>query len=113
MDIPETIYPDPHLGHTLTDNNIDGLNLDAKVDNDKDGIPQIVVPQAEIPNLSGTEYGVINDRCNIASSLDRSSTDLFGGIPVVIIMGDFYQFPPVKGQALWKLGCHVTSYTLL
>jgi hypothetical protein len=44
----------------------------------------------------------MNDRCNIARSLDRSSTDLFGGIPIIIVMGDFYQVPPVKGPALWK-----------
>ncbi|OOQ86318.1 hypothetical protein PEBR_21867 [Penicillium brasilianum] len=37
-----------------------------------------------------------------ARSLDRSSPDLFGGLPVVILMGDFFQFPPVRGPALWK-----------
>jgi hypothetical protein len=29
------------------------------------------------------------------------SPDL-GGLPVVILMGDFHQFPPVQGQPLWK-----------
>jgi len=38
----------------------------------------------------------------IAKSLDRSSPDLFGGVPIVIFMGDFFQFPPVKGPALWR-----------
>jgi hypothetical protein len=34
--------------------------------------------------------------------LDRNSTDFFGGLPVVILMGDFFQFPPVRGPPLWK-----------
>ncbi|WP_375449089.1 AAA family ATPase [uncultured Nostoc sp.] len=29
------------------------------------------------------------------------STALFGGLPLVILMGDFYQFAPVSGHALW------------
>lgn len=45
---------------------------------------------------------VIDNYCKIARSLDRSSTDLFGGLPVVIFIGDFFQFPPVWGLALWK-----------
>ena len=56
----------------------------------------------EISMVDQSMLSTINDRCNIARSLDRSSTDLFGGIPVVIVMGDFYQFPPVKGTPLWK-----------
>lgn len=35
-------------------------------------------------------------------SQDRESPDLFGGLPIVMIMGDFFQFPPVKGTPLWK-----------
>lgn len=30
-----------------------------------------------------------------------SSTALFGDLPLVILMGDFYQFAPVSGYALW------------
>ena len=56
----------------------------------------------EISMVDQNMLSTINDRCNIARSLDRGSTDLFGGIPIVIVMGDFYQFPPVKGTALWK-----------
>jgi Helitron helicase-like domain at N-terminus/PIF1-like helicase len=56
----------------------------------------------EISMVDLSMLSTINDRCNIARSLDRSSTDLFGGIPIIIVMGDFYQFPPVKGTALWK-----------
>ncbi|KAJ5142747.1 uncharacterized protein N7515_001534 [Penicillium bovifimosum] len=45
---------------------------------------------------------VINDQCKAARSLPRSSPDLFGGLPVVILIGDFFQFPPVRGPPLWK-----------
>jgi hypothetical protein len=44
----------------------------------------------------------INNQCKIAKSLDRSSPDLFGGLPIVIFMGDFFQFPPINGPPLWK-----------
>ncbi|KAL3482802.1 hypothetical protein BJX62DRAFT_231438 [Aspergillus germanicus] len=40
----------------------------------------------------------INSHCKSARSLDRTSPDLFGGLPIVILMGDFYQFPPVQGN---------------
>ncbi|KAJ6125807.1 hypothetical protein N7471_010300 [Penicillium samsonianum] len=45
---------------------------------------------------------VINNQCKVARSLPRSSPDLFGGLPIVILMGDFFQFPPVRGPPLWK-----------
>jgi hypothetical protein len=45
---------------------------------------------------------VVKNHFMIARSLDRSSPDLFGGLPVVILKGDFFQFPPVRGPALWK-----------
>ena len=58
-----------------------------------------------IDEISMTDLNMlstINNQCKIAKSLDRNSPDLFGGLPVVIFMGDFYQFPPVRGLALWK-----------
>jgi hypothetical protein len=42
----------------------------------------------------------INSQCKIVRSLERSSPELFGGLPIVILMGDFHQFPPVRGPAL-------------
>ena len=45
---------------------------------------------------------VINNQCKVARSLPRSSPDLFGGLPIMILMGDFFQFPPVRGPPLWK-----------
>ncbi|KAJ5098843.1 hypothetical protein N7532_005844 [Penicillium argentinense] len=56
----------------------------------------------EMSMMDLTMLSVVNNHCRIARSLDRSSTELFGGLPVVILMGDFFQFPPVRGPALWK-----------
>jgi hypothetical protein len=61
----------------------------------------MIIDEASMIDLSA--LSIINARCKVARSLDRSSTDLFGGLPVVILMGDFHQFPPVQGQPLWKL----------
>ena len=51
----------------------------------------------EISMIDLAALSIINTHCKIARSLDRSSPDLFGGLPVVILMGDFH------GQPLWKL----------
>jgi hypothetical protein len=56
----------------------------------------------EVSMIDLSALSIINTHSKVARSLDRSSPDLFGGLPVVILMGDFYQFPPVQGQALWK-----------
>lgn len=56
----------------------------------------------EMGMMDLTMLGMINNHCRIARSLDRSSPDFLGGLPVVIPMGDFFQFPPVRGPALWK-----------
>ena len=56
----------------------------------------------EVSMMDLTMVSVIDNHCKIAKSLDRSSTDLFGGLPVVIFIGDSFQFPPVRGPALWK-----------
>ena len=61
------------------------------------------IPFGSLSMVDLSALSIINTHCKIARSLDRSSPDLFGGLPIVILMGDFYQFPPVQGQALWKL----------
>jgi PIF1-like helicase len=33
----------------------------------------------------------INSRCKMARSLSPDSPELFGGLPIVVLMGDFYQ----------------------
>lgn len=42
----------------------------------------------------------INRQYKIIKSLDRNLPDLFSGLLTVIFMGNFYQFPPVRGLAL-------------
>jgi hypothetical protein len=58
----------------------------------------MIVDEVSMMDLS--MLSVIDDHCKTARSLDRSSTDFFGGLPVVILMGDFFQFPPVRGPPL-------------
>ena len=57
----------------------------------------------EVSMIDLSALSTINAHCKIARSLHRSSPDLFGGLPLVMFMGDFHQFPPVRGQPLWKL----------
>jgi hypothetical protein len=45
---------------------------------------------------------IINNHYKTAQSLDKTSTNFFGGIPMVILMSDFYQFPPIHGLLMWK-----------
>ncbi|KAJ5751428.1 uncharacterized protein N7511_008393 [Penicillium nucicola] len=56
----------------------------------------------EISMMDFSMLSVINSHCKTARSLDRRSPDLFSALPIVILMGDFFQFPPVRGPALWK-----------
>ncbi len=46
----------------------------------------------------------INQRCAYLKGLPDSSTQLFGGLDIVILMGDFFQFSPVNrgARALWQ-----------
>jgi hypothetical protein len=60
----------------------------------------MIIDEASMTDLS--MFSTINNQCKIARSLDRSSPDLFGGLPIVVLMGDFHQFSPVRGPALWK-----------
>jgi hypothetical protein len=60
----------------------------------------MIIDEVSMTDLS--MLSTINNQCKIARSLDRSSPDLFGGLPIVILMGDFHQFSPVRGPALWK-----------
>ncbi|KAJ5215235.1 uncharacterized protein N7498_001642 [Penicillium cinerascens] len=54
----------------------------------------------EISMVDLKMLSVINNQCKVARSLPRSSPDLFGGLLVVILIGDFFQFPPVRGPPL-------------
>ena len=56
----------------------------------------------EISMMNLSMLSKINNQCKKAKSLNRSSPDLFGGLPIIIFMGDFYQFSLIRGPALWK-----------
>ncbi|GFF73112.1 hypothetical protein IFM60648_03855 [Aspergillus lentulus] len=48
----------------------------------------------EVSMMDLRMISVIDNQCKIVKALDRSSPDLFGGLPVVIFIGDLFQFPP-------------------
>lgn len=56
----------------------------------------------EVSMLDLRMVTVMDVQCKIAKTLDRSSPDHFGCLPVVIFIGDCFQFPPVLGPALWN-----------
>lgn len=81
----------------------------------------------EISMVSLENFVQINDRCDAIWDLNRASDTVFGGIPVVIFLGDFNQFRPVRGHAIWSqtindiavlqsgksLWCHFTRVVFL
>lgn len=48
----------------------------------------MIVDEVSIVDLS--MLSVINNYCKIARSLDRGSPDLFGSLPIVILIGNFF-----------------------
>ena len=44
----------------------------------------------------------IHKQCNAVKNPDGNSTAVFGGLPVVIVLGDMHQFSPVRAKALWQ-----------
>jgi hypothetical protein len=56
----------------------------------------------EISMVSLENLVQINDRCNTIWDLNRVSDTVFGGLPIVIFIGDFNQFRPVRGHAIWN-----------
>jgi hypothetical protein len=63
---------------------------------------KIIMLIDEVSMMDLGMISVIDNQCKIARSLDRNSTNLFGGLLIVIFIGDFFQFPPVRGTPLWK-----------
>ncbi|CRL26007.1 unnamed protein product [Penicillium camemberti] len=86
-----------------------GMNMIGR----KDEVIHMAPTGTAADNISGNPYhtslGISIHRARrttmkarIAKSLNRSSHDHFGGLPVIIFISDFFQFPPVRGPALWK-----------
>ena len=55
----------------------------------------------ELSMVSLENFVQINDRCNAIWDRNRRSDTVFGGLPIVIFLGDFNQFKPVRGHAIW------------
>jgi hypothetical protein len=56
----------------------------------------------EVSMIDLSTLKTIEVHCSNARSLLSTSPDRFGGLPVVILMGDFHQIPPVRGQTPWN-----------
>ena len=44
----------------------------------------------------------IDKQCKVVKNLSSDSTAVFGGLHVVIVLGDFHQFSPVQAKAFWQ-----------
>jgi hypothetical protein len=56
----------------------------------------------EISMVSSKLMDSIDKQCNIMKNLSSDSTAVFGGLPIVIVLGDFHQFSPIQAKALWQ-----------
>src|SRR5439155_17799662 len=58
----------------------------------------------EISMVDQAWLGRINRQCAFLRQQEGFTTQIFGGLSIVILMGDFFQFPPVNHGAkpLWK-----------
>src|SRR5207253_1011354 len=56
----------------------------------------------EISMVSLEDLVQISERCNAIWDLNRASDTVFGRLPIVILLGDFNQFRPVRGHAIWS-----------
>src|SRR6266536_3396082 len=55
----------------------------------------------EIGMVSKRQLHRVNQQCKILFNLPTSSGAVFGGLPIIVTLGDFYQFPPVLDMGLW------------
>jgi PIF1-like helicase len=56
----------------------------------------------EISMVSLEAFVQLDDRCNAIWDRNRENSTIFGGLPVVILLGDLNQFSPVGGRAIWR-----------
>jgi PIF1-like helicase len=81
-----------------------GIGLGKKQNSDVSARVKCLWGNKTFVEISMTDLGIlatINRHCKSAKSQSRSSPDLFGGVPIVILASDFFQFPPVRGRPLW------------
>jgi hypothetical protein len=56
----------------------------------------------ELSMVSLEQLLQLSERCDAIWDLNRASNTVFGGLPIVIFLGDFNQFKPVRGHAIWS-----------
>jgi len=56
----------------------------------------------EISMVSSKLMDSIDKQCKVMKNLDSNSTAVFGGLHVVVVLGDFHQFSPIQAKALWQ-----------
>jgi ATP-dependent exoDNAse (exonuclease V) alpha subunit len=56
----------------------------------------------EISMVSSKLMDSIDKQCKLMKSLDSNSSAVFGGLHIVIVLGDFHQFSPIQAKALWQ-----------
>jgi hypothetical protein len=56
----------------------------------------------EVSMVSLEAFVQLDDRCNTIWDPNRENSTVFGGLPIVILLGDFNQFSPVGGHPIWR-----------
>jgi len=56
----------------------------------------------EISMVSLTMLNTINQQCNRIRAVGQDSTAILGALPIVVFMGDFHQFAPIRAQPIWQ-----------
>jgi hypothetical protein len=56
----------------------------------------------EVSMVSSKLLYSVTLQSNVIKNLNCNSTAVFAGLPVVTVLGDFHQFPPIQAKALWQ-----------
>jgi hypothetical protein len=56
----------------------------------------------EVSIVSLEAFVQLDDRCNTIWDRNRENSTVFGGLPIVILLGDLNQFSPVGGCPIWR-----------
>jgi hypothetical protein len=73
----------------------------AKISTLQNLLRQTVLFIDEISMVSTKLLGVVSENCTKIFELRTTGSAVFGGVPIVLLLGDFYQFPPIGGDLLW------------